>query len=86
MATIRTHKGLCIQRLKLSGAENTGSETGVIILSINRIHNFCYIPKLHDITCKNQRIYEIIRGRYHSDSLNLHIHIERPAQGSYNTL
>ncbi len=34
------------------------------MLSINGLHNFYYLPELHDMRCKAQRICEIIRGRY----------------------
>ncbi len=40
------------------------------MLSINGLHNFYYLPELHDMRCKVQRICEIIRGRYHRDPLN----------------
>jgi len=40
------------------------------MLSINGLHNFYYLPELHDMRCKAQRICEIIRGRYHRDPLN----------------
>lgn len=56
--------------LRLSGAEDTGRETGGLMLSINGLHNFYYLPELHDMRCKAQRIAEIIRGRYHRDPLN----------------
>lgn len=29
-----------------------------------------YLPELHDMRCKAQRICEIIRGRYHRDPMN----------------
>ena len=64
----RVCSGIC--RLRLSGAENTGRETGGLMLSINGLHNFYYLPELHDMRCKAQRICEIIRGRYHRDPLN----------------
>ena len=64
MVTIRTREGLCIQKkgldyqglktlLRLSGAENTGRETGGLMLSINGLHNFYYLPELHDMRCKS---------------------------------
>lgn len=53
-----------------AGAENTGGEIGGLMLSINGLHNFYYLPELHDMRCKAQRICEIIRGRYHRDPLN----------------
>ena len=31
------------------------------MLSINGLHNFYYLPELHDMRCKAQRICEIIR-------------------------
>ena len=65
-----SHKGNIKERLRLSGAENTGGETGGLMLSINGLHNFYYLPELHDMRCKAQRICEIIRGRYHRDPLN----------------
>ncbi|WP_239469711.1 hypothetical protein, partial [Bacteroides caecigallinarum] len=37
--------------------------TGGLMLSINGLHNFYYLPELHDMRCKAQRICEIIRGR-----------------------
>ena len=40
------------------------------MLSINGLYNFYYLPELHDMRCKAQRICEIIRGRYHRDPLN----------------
>lgn len=40
------------------------------MLSINGLHNFYYLPELHDMRCKAHRICEIIRGRYHRDPLN----------------
>ena len=40
------------------------------MLSINGLHNFYYLPELHDMRCKAQRICEIIRGRYHRDPMN----------------
>ena len=72
MVTIRTREALCIQKkgFRLSGAENAGRETGGLMLSINGLHNFYYLPELHDMRCKAQRICEIIRGRYHRDPMN----------------
>ena len=58
------------ERPRLSGAEDTGREIGGLMLSINGLHNFYYIPELHDMRCKAQRIAGIIRGRYHRDPLN----------------
>lgn len=43
------------ERFRLSGAKNTGRETGGLILNINVLHNFYYLPKLHDIKYKAQR-------------------------------
>ena len=63
------------ERLRLSGAENTGRETGGLMLSINGLHNFYYLPELHDMRCKAQRICEIIRGRYHRVPLNGDVYI-----------
>lgn len=40
------------------------------MLSINSLRNFYYLPELHDMRCKAQRISEIIRGRYHHDPMN----------------
>ena len=45
------------------------------MLSINGLHNFYYLPELHDMRCKAQRICEIIRGRYHRDPLNGDVYI-----------
>ena len=67
MVTIRTREGLCIQK---KGLDYQGLKTLVEKLSINGLHNFYYLPELHDMRCKAQRICEIIRGRYHRDPLN----------------
>ncbi len=40
------------------------------MLRLNGLHNFYYLPELHDMRCKAQRICEIIRGRYLRDPLN----------------
>ena len=40
------------------------------MLSITGLHNFYYLPGLHDMRCKDPRIFEIIRSRYHRDPLN----------------
>ena len=40
------------------------------MLSITGLHNFYYLPGLHDMRCKAPRIFEIIRSRYHRDPLN----------------
>ncbi len=40
------------------------------MLSITGLHNFYYLPGLHDMRCKAPRIFEIIRARYHRDPLN----------------
>lgn len=40
------------EKFRLSEAENTGRETGGLMLSINGLHNFYHLPKLHDIRCK----------------------------------
>ena len=61
--------------LRLSGAEDTGRETGGLMLSINGLHNFYYLPELHDMCCKAQHIAEIIRGRYHRDPLNSDVYM-----------
>ena len=45
------------------------------MLSINSLHNFYYLPELHDMCCKAQRITEIIRGRYHHDPLNGNVYM-----------
>ena len=58
------------ERLRLSGAENTGRETGGLMLSINGLHNFYYLAELHNMRYRAQRICEIICGRYHRDPLN----------------
>ena len=65
MVTIRTREGLCIQK---KGLDYQGLKT--LVLSINGLHNFYYLPELHDMRCKAQRICEIIRGRYHRDPLS----------------
>lgn len=37
------------KRLRLSGVENTGRETGGLMLSISGLHNFYYcLPELHE--------------------------------------
>lgn len=40
------------------------------MLSITGLHNFYYLPGLHDMRCKAPRIFEIIRARYHRNPLN----------------
>lgn len=52
---VHTEKSLDYQELK-------GREVGGLMLSINRLHNFYYLPELHDMRCKVQRICKIIRG------------------------
>ena len=69
MVTIKTREGLCIQK---KGLDYQGLKTLVEKLEgMLREHqwssNFYYLPELHDMRCKAQRICEIIRGRYHRD-------------------
>ena len=45
------------------------------MLSINGLHNFYYLPHLHDMRCKAPRIFEIIRAKYHRDPLNGDVYI-----------
>ena len=45
------------------------------MLSINGLHNFYYLPHLHDMRCKAPRIFEIIRARYHRDPMNGDVYI-----------
>ena len=45
------------------------------MLSINGLHNFYYLPHLHDRRCKSPRIFEIIRAKYHRDPLNGDVYI-----------
>lgn len=45
------------------------------MLSINGLHNFYYLPLLHDMRCKAPRIFEIIRAKYHRDPLNGDVYI-----------
>ncbi len=45
------------------------------MLSINGLHNFYYLPFLHDMRCKAPRIFEIIRGRYHRDPFNGDVYV-----------
>ena len=45
------------------------------MLSINGLHNFYYLPYLHDMRCKAPRIFEIIRAKYHRDPLNGDVYI-----------
>ena len=45
------------------------------MLSINGLHNFYYLPHLHDMRCKAPRIFEIIRAKYHLDPLNGDVYI-----------
>ncbi|OYP62596.1 IS66 family insertion sequence element accessory protein TnpB [Prevotella sp. P2-180] len=40
------------------------------MLSITGLHNFYFLPGLHDMRCKAPRIFEIIRAKYHRDPLN----------------
>lgn len=40
------------------------------MLSITGLHNFYYLPGLHDMRCKAPRIFEIIRTKYHRDPMN----------------
>ena len=40
------------------------------MLSINGLHNFYYLPELHDMRCKAQRICEIIH--YERNAYYLH--------------
>ena len=40
------------------------------MLSITGLHNFYYLPGLHDMRCKAPRIFEIIRAKYHRNPLN----------------
>ena len=40
------------------------------MLSITGLHNFYFLPGLHDMRCKAPRIFEIIRAKYLSDPLN----------------
>ncbi|MFR8324425.1 MAG: IS66 family insertion sequence element accessory protein TnpB [Bacteroides thetaiotaomicron] len=72
MVTIRTREGLCIQKkgLDYQGLKTLVEKLEELMLSINGLHNFYYLPELHDMRCKAQRICEIIRGRYHRDPLN----------------
>ena len=72
MVTIRTREGLCIQKkgLDYQGLKTLVEKLERLMLSINGLHNFYYLPELHDMRCKAQRICEIIRGRYHRDPLN----------------
>ena len=58
------------------------------MLSINGLHNFYYLPELHDMRCKAQRICEIIRGRYHRDPMNGDVYMfmskdQRAYSGAY---
>ena len=41
------------------------------MLSITGLHNFYYLPGLHDMRCKAPRIFEIIRARYHRNPLRV---------------
>lgn len=45
------------------------------MLSINGLHNFYYLPHLHDMRCKAPRIFEIIRAKYHRYPLNGDVYI-----------
>lgn len=45
------------------------------MLSINGLHNFYFLPHLHDMRCKAPRIFEIIRSKYHRDPLNGDVYI-----------
>ena len=45
------------------------------MLSINGLHNFYFLPHLHDMRCKAPRIFEIIRAKYHRDPLNGDVYI-----------
>ena len=45
------------------------------MLSINGLHNFSFLPHLHDMRCKAPRIFEIIRAKYHRDPLNGDVYI-----------
>lgn len=40
------------ERLRLAGAENPGRETGRLMLSINGLHKFYYLPELHYMRCE----------------------------------
>ena len=40
------------------------------MLSITGLHNFYFLPGLHDMRCKAPRIFEIIRAKYPRDPLN----------------
>ena len=37
------------------------------MLSISGLKNFYFLPTFHDMRCKDPRISEIIRSRYHRD-------------------
>jgi hypothetical protein len=45
------------------------------MLSINGLHNFYYLPGLHDMRCKAPRIFEIIRVKYHRDPFNGDVYV-----------
>lgn len=45
------------------------------MLTINGLRNFYFLPRLHDMRCKAQRITEIIRSCYNRDPLNGDVYI-----------
>ena len=63
------------ERLRLPRPENISGETVGLMLSINSLRNFYYLPELHDMGCKAQRISEIILGRYHRDPMNCDVYM-----------
>ena len=40
------------ERLRLSGAENTGRESGGLMSSINGLRMFYFLPELYDVDAK----------------------------------
>ena len=50
------------------------------MLSITGLHNFYFLPGLHDMRCKAPRIFEIIRAKYQRDHTKVKmIHYENHA-------
>lgn len=54
---------------------NSFCETEELMQSINGLHNFYYLPELHDMRCKTLHIYDIICGRYHRNLLNSDVYM-----------
>lgn len=55
------------EEFKLSGAEATGGEIGVPMLSVTGINHFYYLRDFTDMRCKHSRVLSIIREQLHRE-------------------